>query len=80
MYLCLLYVLTLFQDPSGQLLDRAKGLYDVLDTLFPGDVVIEDREYLTIREKLDHVDLIGYPVTVVVGNKACTNNDDQFSD
>ncbi len=57
------------KDPSGELLSKARRLYDVMDSLTPGDVILDDREHATIGEKLKHAEVVGYPVTVVVGTE-----------
>ena len=57
------------EDPSGELLSKAHRLYDVIDSLTPGDVILDDREHVTMGEKLRHAEVVGYPVTVVVGKE-----------
>ena len=44
-------------------------LYDKLESMYPGEVVLDDRSQLSIGERVRHIELLGYPIAVVIGSK-----------
>lgn len=61
------------QDPSDPLMVRAQKLYDHLsEEVCPGHVVLDDRTHLTMGARLRDSQRLGYPCTVVIGNKVKT--------
>ena len=51
------------------LIQRAHRLYDGLQEQLCGDVILEDRLHLSSTKRLHHMELLGYPVTIVLGQK-----------
>uniref|UniRef100_A0A1X7TC39 Anticodon-binding domain-containing protein n=1 Tax=Amphimedon queenslandica TaxID=400682 RepID=A0A1X7TC39_AMPQE len=52
-----------------QLMSKAMDLYDKLDSRYPGEIVLDDRSQLSIGERVRHIELLGYPIAVVIGLK-----------
>lgn len=62
-----------FQDPSDPLMLRAQILYDHLsEEVCPGHVILDDRTHLTMGARLRDSQRLGYPCTIVIGNKVKT--------
>uniref|UniRef100_A0A1X7UNU6 Anticodon-binding domain-containing protein n=1 Tax=Amphimedon queenslandica TaxID=400682 RepID=A0A1X7UNU6_AMPQE len=57
-----------------QLISKAMDLYDKLDSRYPGEVVLDDRSQLSIGERVRHIELLGYPIAVVIGLKLQENH------
>ena len=56
---------------GGKLIAKGEELYDMIQTVFPGDVILEDRARVKISKKLKNSDI--YPINVVVGRKVIKN-------
>ena len=54
------------------MVQRSEQLYDQLSELYPGEVILEDRIYLTLGARIRFCDELGYPIVVLVGHKVCT--------
>ena len=52
-------------------MERAMKLYDEVNQIFPGEVVLEDRLHLTLGARRRELTGRGYPVGIIVGNKVC---------
>ena len=50
-------------------MQRSEQLYDQLSKLYPGEVILEDRVYLTLGKRIRICEELGYPVVVLVGHK-----------
>lgn len=50
-------------------MSKAMDLYDKLDSKYPGEIVLDDRAQLSIGERVRHIELLGYPIAVVIGSK-----------
>ena len=48
---------------------RAMELYDIVNSEFPREVVLEDRLHLTLGARLRDLKAYGYPVSIIVGDK-----------
>ena len=60
------------QNSDDVAVQRSEQLYDRLSELYPGEVILEDRIYLTLGKRIRVCNEIGYPVVVLVGHKVCT--------
>lgn len=61
------------QDPSDPLMVRAQKLYDHLsEEVCPGHVILDDRTHLTMGARLRDSQRLGYPCTIIIGNKVKT--------
>ena len=60
------------QNADDGAVQRSEQLYDQLSELYPGEVILEDRVYLTLGKRIRTCDELGYPVVVLVGHKVCT--------
>ena len=56
-----------FQD--SELMKKGHELYDKLQSQLPDDVILEDRLHLSIGRRLRYIELLGYPITIVLGKK-----------
>lgn len=65
-------VVVVEQLPSDSKMKQAKDLYDIVNHSFPGEVVLEDRLYLTLGERKRDLESRGYPVSVIVGDEVRT--------
>ena len=52
---------------------KGHELYDKLQSQLPDDVILEDRLHLSIGKRLRHIELLGYPITIVLGKKVHTH-------
>ena len=52
---------------------KGHKLYDQLQSQLPDDVILEDRLNLSIGKRLRHIELLGYPITIVLGKKVRTH-------
>ena len=50
-------------------MSRAKELYNCFQESLQNDVVLEDRLYLSTGKRLHHMQLLGYPFCLVLGQK-----------
>ena len=51
---------------------KGHELYDKLQSQLPDDVILEDRLHLSIGKRLRHIELLGYPITIVFDKKVHT--------
>ena len=48
---------------------KGRELYDKLQSQLPDDVILEDRLHMTVGKRLRHIELLGYPITIMMGKK-----------
>ena len=66
----MVYFSSCAQDPNDPLLLRAEKLYDCLsEEACPDHVIIDDRTYLSMGARIRDAERLGYPCTVIIGQK-----------
>ena len=48
---------------------NVENLYEKINNIFPNDVILDDREKLSVGKKQYEADRTGYPILVLLGRK-----------